>query len=121
MTKTFSTAAVLGVYTGRILNSDGFAPIHEVMDFFFPGIMTLGCAHMLDVASAEVARQYPDVVDLGPCTETNYQEYYGDALVKYGTTMALSNDYLNISRSPQDEIDLIRSVRPDADILGVQL
>jgi hypothetical protein len=58
-TKTFPTLAVCGVLSGRVLEEKGFSGIHEVMDHFYPGIMTMGVAAMGDAAADEVARQVP--------------------------------------------------------------
>lgn len=59
MKKAFSMAAVAGVATGVTLEQHGMAGIQEVMDHFFPGIMTIGCAAMMPVAQEEIARQHP--------------------------------------------------------------
>ena len=62
--KTFGTLAVMGAYTGYLLEENGFGKIHEVFDHFFPGIMTLGVAALSKHASAEIARQCPEVKDV---------------------------------------------------------
>jgi len=44
--RTFKTIAVLEVYGGLVLEDGGFGDVQDVMDHFWPGIMTLGCAAM---------------------------------------------------------------------------
>lgn len=63
-TKSFPTKSVLGVATGIVLEQGGFAGIHEVMDYLFPGIMTIGCAVMADRAAFEIRRQLPEVAEI---------------------------------------------------------
>ena len=85
-TKAFPTLAVAGVYTGRLLQEGGFNDIHEVFDHLFPGIMTLGIAAMSNTASAEVARQLPQLVGLGDVGD-DWQAYAATALRVLGPTL----------------------------------
>ena len=87
--KLFPTAGILGAFTGVVLVDRGFNDIHDVLDHLFPGIMTLGCAAMQPHAAIEILRQHPSIVDLGPCTSENYQEWYTDAIDKFGPTMEI--------------------------------
>ena len=63
--KSFKTVAVLGIYSGLVLEKGGFGEMHEVMDHFYPGIMTLGAAMMGERGAEEVVRQHPELVKVG--------------------------------------------------------
>ena len=85
--KTFGTLAVLGVFTGRVLEEKGFAGIHEVMDHLYPGIMTLGIAAMAKQAAAEIGRQVPGAV---PWTEgDDWRDYAAHAIETLGPALAI--------------------------------
>lgn len=62
MKKTFSTLAVMGVYTRRVLEDHGFPAILEVMDHFYPGISNIGAAAMQSNAAKEIKRQIPNAI-----------------------------------------------------------
>lgn len=93
MIKEFNTVAVLGVFTGRVLAEHGFSEIHEIMDHFYPGIMTLGCASMAKTASHEVARQHPEFNSLPECTKENWEEFTTNAVAKFGDKMNLNGPH----------------------------
>lgn len=59
MKKQFKTLAVVGAYSGRLLEHGCFGDIHDVFDHLYPGIMTLGVAAMADNASRELLIQEP--------------------------------------------------------------
>lgn len=88
-TKAFPTLAVAGVYTGRLLAPGGFGDIHEVMDHLFPGIMTIGVAAMADVASAEVARQLPQLATLGKPGDNDWQQYADRVVRELGPELSM--------------------------------
>ena len=87
--KPMPTLGVLGVLTGIVLKDHGFSEIHEVMDHFYPGIMTIGVAMMGDTARREVLRQHPELAELPPCTKENFVQYAADALARFGETISL--------------------------------
>lgn len=98
MMKQFSTLAVLGVATGIVLEDGGFSGIHEVMDHFYPGIMTLGCAAMSEQAAREVKRQIPHISALGPCTSENWKEYAGRAVDVLGERLSIDGPVKAVHR-----------------------
>ena len=88
--KEFSTLAVAGVYTGRVLEHGGMNGIHEVMDHLYPGIMTIGIAAMADRASDVIGEQLPALAALGKPTDDGWQAY-ADSVVKHlGPTLWVS-------------------------------
>lgn len=98
MKKALPTLGVLGVYTGRVLSVGGFDQIHEVLDHFYPGIMTLGCAMALPTAQKEVLRQVPAVAEI-PSPGNNAEwgakvsAYAALALEKFGPTIELEGPH----------------------------
>jgi hypothetical protein len=86
--KAFPTLDVMGVYTGFVLNPKGFAGTHEVMDHFYPGIMTIGTAAMAPNASKEIARQIPEVATVSG-DPAKWEEYGHDAVRLLGPTLEL--------------------------------
>jgi hypothetical protein len=62
--KTFRIVPVLGILTGRVLEEDGYSSIHELMDHFFPGIMTMGSVIMQPIARRAITEQYPFLKDI---------------------------------------------------------
>ncbi len=97
--KELPTIGVLGVYTGRTLGDgkggNGMAEIGEVMDHFYPGIMTLGMASMANTASREVLRQVPTVAELEQPADwrTGYDVYREKAIEKFGPTISLDGPH----------------------------
>lgn len=61
--KSFPTRAVAGVATGVALEDNAIIGISNVMDLFYPGIMTIGTAAMQPHARDEIYRQHPDLKD----------------------------------------------------------
>ena len=90
MSREFPTLAVLGVYTGIVLEDGGFAGIHEVLDHLYPGITTIGCAVMAEQAQAELLRQHPEFADI-PYIKTfsSCKGYTRDALARFGPTLSV--------------------------------
>jgi hypothetical protein len=86
-TKKFSTLAVLGAYSGRVLEDHGFASIHEVMDHFYPGIMTIGVAAMGKLAAIEIKRQVPAVEDFRDGED--WRAYAARGIETFGSTIEL--------------------------------
>lgn len=81
MKKQFRTIDVLTVLTGIKLSQD--ADFHIVMDHFFPGIMTIGCAMMQPKAAAVIEDQLLEQDLSTPnfkCTSGNYKEWLNSAL-----------------------------------------
>ena len=89
MKRPFATLDVLGVYTGYVLREKGFAGVHEVMDHFFPGIMTIGVAAMFPRAAAEVKRQIPSVVEVPGDPKDDWKAYADAAVRVLGETLEL--------------------------------
>jgi hypothetical protein len=91
MIKNFNTLDVLSVYTGRLMNTmDG---VYEVMDHFYPGIMTLGIAAMQKTASKEILRQLPQLGSLPTIDGLNFIEEGRKAIEKFGNELALSGPH----------------------------
>lgn len=93
--KAFNTLAVFGVVTGRLLDTrpGAFAEIHEVMDHFYPGIMTIGMAAMLHNGQKIVEQQVPRVKDF-PFPETDnpvaaLPEYNAKLVEAFGPTIEI--------------------------------
>lgn len=71
--KHFKTEAILTVTSG--INLGDFAWVHELMDFLFPGIMTIGVAAMSQIARTELLRQHPSLKDLPEITTRNWSQW----------------------------------------------
>lgn len=85
--REFPTLAVMGVFTGRVLEEKGMGGIHEVMDHFYPGIMTIGVAAMQPTAALEVGRQIPNAP---PWREgDDWRDYGTRALAALGPTCTI--------------------------------
>jgi hypothetical protein len=89
MKKSFKTVDVLGLWTGVVLSDEGFGPIHEIMDHFYPGIMTIGCAVMANDASKEVEKQLPELKKQDPLGKQHWREWLKDTLPKLPKTLEL--------------------------------
>jgi hypothetical protein len=90
-TKYFDIIDVMGAASGVLLKEGGFGGIHEVMDHFFPGIMTIGCAAMSKHAAAEIFRQHPDVKQFCERNDPkDYQVFAQKAKIEFPDTLALS-------------------------------
>jgi hypothetical protein len=88
--RAFKAITVLEVYSGFVLeDGGGFGNVHDVMDHFWPGIMTLGCAAMSETAKKEVLRQHPELEKLGLPTEKNWKAWRGRSLAKLPPTLEL--------------------------------
>lgn len=87
--KAFPTTAVLGLYTGRVLSTEGFGPIHECADHLCPGIMTHTFPSLAGALRAEVLRQHPGLERLPPCTRENWETWTLARLEELGPTMVL--------------------------------
>lgn len=94
--KSFKTTAVLGVYTGMLLEAGGFGGIHEVLNHFYPGIMTIGCAVMGPTAQKEVLRQHPELEVLGLPTDSDWEAWLARVLPELPSELEL-NGPLSIS------------------------
>lgn len=81
-TKSFPIFPVMGVVTGIVLEENGFQGIHELMDHFFPGIMTMGAAIMMPVAKEEILKQHPFLKDIAECTKDNYKKWVEEEMKK---------------------------------------
>lgn len=81
-TKSFPIFPVMGVVTGIVLEENGFQGIHELMDHFFPGIMTMGAAIMMPVAKEEILKQHPFLKDISECTKDNYKKWIEEEMKK---------------------------------------
>lgn len=90
MTKTFSTLAVVGAWSGRLLVAGGFSDIHEVMDFFYPGCMAHNLPSLHPRVAEEILRQHPSLADLPPITSENFEAVAAQALKDFGLMMSLT-------------------------------
>ena len=93
MKKPMPTLGVMGVYTGILLKQGGFGEIHEVMDHFYPGIMTIGVAMMADTAKREVLRQRPECLKLPDCEDIGYERFAARALATFGESIELDGPH----------------------------
>lgn len=91
MIKAFPTTDVLTVSTGVMLRKG--ADFQAVMDHFFPGIFTLGCAAMQPKASREIYRQLPGLLDFankwGKVNADNCETFERAAIFTFGETVEL--------------------------------
>lgn len=102
MKKPFPTLAVVGVYTGKLLEEGGFHKIHEVFDHLYPGIMTLGLSAMWAKTQALLAVQIPALLTLPQPDFSNKQTLEADlrafvsvCLAKFGPTLAWQHGQVN--------------------------
>jgi len=73
-----------------VLYDGGFNGIHEVMDHFYPGIMTIGCAAMGKDAAKEIQEQLPELASkLVPFQEGKWKEWSEKVLSQLPETMEL--------------------------------
>ena len=94
MRKNFPTLGVLGAYTGFVLSDHGFSQIHEVFDFYYPGIMTLGVAAMANDIKSKLLACVPGLEN---CTsesvkELGWKEFAKSALLQFGESIQLSSE-----------------------------
>jgi len=120
-TKSFSTTAVLGAYTGICLVN--FSEIHEVADFFYPGIMTLGIAMMLKDMRKVIAVQHPAIVDHAPLIDLKdadrRQAWIDGEVARLGATLDLiSTDNQNLDMLAF-ELESLHKVRGDKPVIIV--
>lgn len=114
-TKSFPTTAVLGAYTGICLVN--FSEIHEVADFFYPGIMTVGVAMMRKDMREIIAVQHPSIADHAPLIDmkdATYRQAWIDAEV---ARLGPALDLISTDNQSLDmvafELESIRKVRGD--------
>lgn len=72
-----------------MLERQGFGPIHEVIEFFHPGITDTAVCLVADSVTAEVIRQMPQILTLGPCRADNLNDYRERGLALLGTVVEL--------------------------------
>jgi hypothetical protein len=118
MRKAFPTLAVVGAYTGIVLEDRGFGGIHEVFDFFYPGIMTLGVASMSDNIKELLIANRPDLKDWSDVKKLGWQEFARAALEHFGPTIELESsgrdaNFDGLAR----ELEYIRKHRPDVPVV----
>jgi hypothetical protein len=99
MTKVFPADVVLSAYSGRFVCKD-FGDVHELMDLFYPGIMTLGLAAMSTRAAAELRRQFPILGDV-PAFREPWQEWKIAALAVLPPTFEVTGPH----ELPEGEIE----------------
>ncbi len=76
--RIFGIDAVLSVVTGVLMAEKGFNAVHEIMDLFFPGVMTLGTAAMLPEAQDYIFKKYPFLKDLPPVGSDNWEGWLAE-------------------------------------------
>lgn len=90
--KQFDTLAVVGAATGFLLEEEGFHKIHEVFDYFWPGISTLGLIAMAESLTKEIIKQLPDIkIFVDTVNGNNWQDIAKDSVNKLGEKVELSN------------------------------
>lgn len=87
MKKLFGTLAVVGAWSGVVLEEGGMTGIHEVFDHLYPGIMTIGLMHMAKNGSKELLKQLPALAELPQINPNNYEEVGRLSLKKFGPTL----------------------------------
>ncbi len=93
--KTFPTLAVVGVYTGTLLQNGGFGALHDVMDHLFPGVMTIGVAAMQPTAAKYLAAHVSGLADLPPVGD-DWRAFADEAVARFGDTITVVGP-LNVS------------------------
>ncbi len=73
--KSFRTDIVLSVTTGILMAEGGYDEVHGLMDFFFPGIMTIGSAAMQPVAKEAILKAHPELGKLPPLEDEKWKEW----------------------------------------------
>jgi hypothetical protein len=90
--KEFDTLAVVGAATGFLLEEEGFHKIHEVFDFFWPGISTIGLLATAESLTKEIIKQIPDIkLFVDTINEDDCKSIATDAVNKLGKKVTLSN------------------------------
>lgn len=80
MEKTFDTIAVLSITTGILTRK--MEDIYDVMDFFYPGIMTLGLAAMSGEAKKIILAQHPELAAVKIRSGEHFKDDLAEALRK---------------------------------------
>jgi len=63
--KTYHVSTVFTAVTGLTLE---YSKVHDLVDLFHPGIMTMGMARMLKSVGERCAKQHPLLLQLDPST-----------------------------------------------------
>ncbi len=118
-TRKFNTIDVLEVWTGKRLPGykEGF---HGVMDFFYPGIMTIGCAMKMEDCKKLLETQLPDEVKkitFTDMTSENCEAMLKEALQNLPTEIALTRESGISQYHPLDEIKYAMSLNPDIEVM----
>lgn len=88
MKKKFKTLAVMGAYSGILLEKP-FSDVHEVIDHFYPGITTHELPGVALIAKAKIEVQLPVVI---PWIDGyHYIEYITTVIKAYGDYIELEN------------------------------
>ena len=83
--KEFTTLTVIGAATGFCLEDNGLGKIHELFDFFWPGISTIGILAMAKEMTNELVRQIPDLKTfVDTITENNWESIAKIAVNQFG-------------------------------------
>lgn len=118
--KSFPTLAVLGAYTGIVLEERGFGGIHEVFDFFYPGIMTLGVAAMSENIKQLLLANVPELEGWNDVSRLGWEKFAKEALAHFGETISLvaSGRDANFDGLAR-ELEYIRQHKPSAQVVVV--
>lgn len=87
MKKSFPMHAALTIWTGRVCGDFGEA--HNLMDHFFPGIMTIGMAAMSERGKAEVESQFPRIAEAAFLRDDWSQQGVINAVQQLGSEIEL--------------------------------
>jgi len=63
-TKAFPIKDILSVSTGIMVSDKKMQGVYDVMDFFYPGITTIGLAYMQETAAEKIFEQHPVLRDV---------------------------------------------------------
>lgn len=119
MKKPFSTLAVVGAWSGVLLEEKGFGRIHEVFDHLYPGIMTLGLVAMADSTTSYLAKTIPGLLDLPSINRENYQSISGLAFAKFAPTIMVEGPIDADFNGLKTELDTLANKRPDMPVIVV--
>ena len=128
--KKFETLAVVGAYTGRLLEEGGFGKIHEVMDHMYPGIMHMGMASKWKsgAVKAYLEKAVPGIAVLGSeldesvfnWEETDYREVAERARRLFGGTIEFEGPAEVIDPLAL-ELAFLREHKPDAKVIILEM
>lgn len=80
--KSFRITPIMGVVSGIVLEDGGWVDMQEVMNHFFPGIMTMGAVVMSPVAKEAILEQHPFLASVPLPTPATYKQWVQEEMSK---------------------------------------